>query len=294
MIILKTKIAIAIPDTSVSDVFDIGEKTNKLGIIARSMAIFQVDTLFIYKDQTISGSKSDYERRFIKNILNYCETPQYLRKLLIPFHKDLKNVGQLPPLATYHHPIDQIKQNQFREGVVYLNKMNEVLVEVGADEPLKLLNNPGESLKGKKLRVSTIIRRQENGSLIAEIIPKEAIEEKMYWGYNIKETNNPLHKFNKKDDYIVIGTSRTGDIYKDVKLEENEQLMKKISSRKPILLVFGSPKTGLPEMLKGTGVKINDLYDLFINTVPNAGTRSIRLEEAITISLARVLPMFEK
>ena len=291
---MKNKVAIAIPDTVVSDVYDIGEKTAKLGNIARSVSIFQVSTIFIYKDTSISGSKSDYERRFIKNILTYCETPQYLRKLLIPFHKDLKNVGQLAPLATYHHPIDQIKANQFREGVVYLNKKNEVVAEVGAEEPLPVLNNPGESLKSRKLRVSTIIRRQENGSLVAEIIPKEVIEEKLYWGYSIKETNNPLHKFNKKDNYIVIGTSRTGDNYKDVKIGENEELKKKISSNKPIMLVFGSPKTGLPEMLKGTGVKINDLFDLFLNTIPNAGTRSVRLEEAITISLARLLPFFEK
>lgn len=277
-----------------SDVFDIGEKTYKLGIIARSMAIFQVDTLFIYKDQTISGSKSDYERRFIKNILNYCDTPQYLRKLLIPFHKDLKNVGQLPPLATFHHPIDQIKQNQFREGVVYLTKKNEVVVEVGADEPLKVLNNPGESLKGKKLRVSTFIKRQKDGSLVAEIIPREVIEEKLYWGYTIKETNNPLHKFNKKNDYLVIGTDRDGEIYSSVQVDSNEHLKKKVSSNKPLLIVFGSPKTGLPEMLKGTGVKTSDIFDLYLNTVPNAGTRSIRLEEAITISLARLLPMFSK
>ncbi len=291
---MKNKIAIAIPDTSVADVFDIGEKTAKLGIIARSVAIFEVSTIFIYKDPSISGSKSDYERRLMKNILNYCETPQYLRKLLIPFHKDLKNVGQLPPLATYSHPIDQIKPNQFREGVVYLDKNNNVVVEVGAEKPLPVLNNPGTSLKNKKLRVSTIIKRQDNGSLTAEIIPKEVVEEKLYWGYTIKETNNPLHKFYKKDDYIVIGTSRTGDIYKNIKIEEHEQIIRKISSHKPILLVFGSPKTGLPEMLKGTGVKQNELFDLFLNTVPNAGTRSIRLEEAITISLARVLPMFEK
>ena len=274
--------------------YDIGEKTYKLGVIARSVAIFGVDTIFIYKDTSISGSKSDYERRFIKNILNYCETPQYLRKLLIPFHKDLKNVGQLPPLATYHHPIDQIKPNQFREGVVFLNKKQEVVVEVGAEEPLPVVNNPGESLKNKKLRVSTIIRREKNGSLVAEIIPKEAIQEKLYWGYSIKESNNPLHKFTKKEDYIVIGTDREGENYSTFNLQNNEQVLKKQSSHKPILIVFGSPRAGLPDMLKGTGVKINDLFDLYLNTVPNAGTRSIRLEEAITISLARILPMFGK
>lgn len=286
------KIAIAIPDTSVSDVFDLGEKTNKLGIIARSAALFNVGTIFIYKDLTISGSKSDYERRVMKHILSYIETPQYLRKILFPFHKDLKHAGQLPPLATHSHPIDQIKPNQFRDGVVYLNKKNEVVAEVGAEQPLKVINNPGSSLKDKKLRETTIIRRMEDGSLAAEIIPKEAVEEKLYWGYNIKETAQPLHKFNKKQDYIVIGTSRTGENYNSINFDNNEQLVKKVFTNKPILIVFGSPKTGLPEMLKGTGVKLNDLFDLFINTVPNAGTRSVRLEEAITISLARILPLF--
>ena len=230
----------------------------------------------------------------MRNILTYIETPQYLRKMLFPFHKDLKAAGLLPPLATFSHPIDQIKQNQFRDGVVYLNRKNEVVVEVGAEQPLKALNNPGSSLKDKKLRVTTIIRRLEDNSFAAEIIPKEAVEEKLYWGYSIKETNNPLHKFNKKDEYIVIGTSRTGDVYSSLNMDKNDQLAKKISSNNPILIVFGSPKTGLPEMLKGTNVKLSDLFDLFLNTVPNAGTRSVRLEEAITISLARILPMFEK
>ena len=140
----------------------------------------------------------------------------------------------MPPRATFSHPIDQIKQNQFRDGVVYLNRKNEVVVEVGAEQPLKALNNPGSSLKDKKLRVTTIIRRLEDNSFAAEIIPKEAVEEKLYWGYSIKETNNPLHKFNKKDEYIVIGTSRTVDVYTSIIMDNNDQLAKKISSKKPI------------------------------------------------------------
>jgi hypothetical protein len=287
------KVAIALPDTAVSDVYDIRDKTSKLATIARTAALFEVSTIFIYKDQIISGSKADYERRVMKTILSYIETPQYLRKLLFPFHKDLKYAGQLPPLATFHHPIEEIKANQFRDGVAYLTRTNKVVVEVGAEEPLSVINNPGESLKGKRLRVSTFIRREDNGTLVAEIVPRDAIETKLYWGYTIKETNNPLQKFLKKEDYIVIGTSKQGENYKNIHLETNEQLLKKKISKKPILLVFGSPKTGLPEMLKGTGVKQNEIFDLMVNTVPNPGTRSVRLEEAIMISLARLLPIFE-
>ena len=260
-------------------------------MFARSLAIFQVDSLYIYTDPTLSGSKADYERRVMKNILSYIETPQYLRRQLFPFHKDLKYAGQLPPLATLHHPIDEIKPKQFREGVVYLNKKNQVLINVGAEEPLRVKNNPGKSLKDTKMRVTAYIHR-ENNELIAEIVPRKAVEELMYWGYKIKETNNPLSKFNKRDDYFVIGTSKTGENYNNFSLEENLEFKKKYSSKKALLIVFGSPRTGIPNLLKGTGTKTGDIFDAYLNMIPTTGTRSIRLEEAISISLARLLPKF--
>ena len=144
---MTIKISVAIPDSAVSDNFDIREKTIKLGMIARALAIFEVDDLLIYRDPTISNDKSTYERRFMRNVLSYIETPQYLRKILFPFHKDLQYAGHLPPLATSHHPIEKIKAKQFREGVLFLNKNKEPLVEVGAETPLPVMANPGIPLK---------------------------------------------------------------------------------------------------------------------------------------------------
>eukprot|EP00434_Breviolum_minutum_P037059 symbB.v1.2.032849.t1/scaffold4002.1/size59637/5 len=54
---------------------------------------------------------------FFARNLQYLETPQYLRKQLVPVHKDLKWVGLLAPLDAPHH----LRKNEhlpYREGVV--------------------------------------------------------------------------------------------------------------------------------------------------------------------------------
>ena len=64
-------------------------------------------------------------------ILRYLDSPAYLRKLLFPFHKDLKFVGLLPPLDAPHHvrATDKVK---YREGVtVRKDGVNETFVNVG-------------------------------------------------------------------------------------------------------------------------------------------------------------------
>ena len=54
---------------------------------------------------------------FLARILQYLETPQYLRKIIFPKHRDLQFVGLLNPLDCPHHMrIDD--KCKYREGVV--------------------------------------------------------------------------------------------------------------------------------------------------------------------------------
>lgn len=54
---------------------------------------------------------------FLARVLQYLETPQYLRKALFPKHSDLRFVGLLNPLDCPHHMrIDD--KAKYREGVV--------------------------------------------------------------------------------------------------------------------------------------------------------------------------------
>ena len=54
---------------------------------------------------------------FLARVLQYLETPQYLRKALFKKHSDLKFAGLLNPLDCPHHMrIDD--ESKYREGVV--------------------------------------------------------------------------------------------------------------------------------------------------------------------------------
>ena len=51
------------------------------------------------------------------------------------------------------------------------------------------------------------------------------------------------------------------------------------------MIIFGSPKRGLQEILKQEGKNPEETFDYFINTVPNQNVSTVRTEEAILISL---------
>jgi len=67
---------------------------------------------------------------------------------------------------------------------------------------------------------------------------------------------------------------------------------KEIKKKKSLLFLFGEPKFDLYQMLKGFNkIKLKDISNVIVNTVPKSGTRTIRLEEAVMISLARMMPI---
>ncbi|MHA2365242.1 MAG: putative RNA uridine N3 methyltransferase [Candidatus Hodarchaeales archaeon] len=285
---------IAIPDSSLVGLYNIKEKTEKVGIIARTLAIFQVSEIIIYHDSSLNPKKAEFESRLLKHVLSYIETPQYLRKILFPHHRNLQYVGLLSPLATPHHPTEApLRNNQFREGVVYLSENERAVVEVGFKNPLDIINPPQKSLKNRNIRVTTQIHKNEKGGYVAEIIPRDKVISKVYWGYKVKTTPQPLIKFGqriKNENNLVIATSKKGMTYNNFNTEM-------ISKNKPVLnkdliFIFGSPHRGLSGMLKDTGGKLNDISNYCVNSIPNPGTRTVRLEEALPITLARILPIF--
>ena len=70
------KIAIALPDSMVYESKHIRDKTEKLGYIARALAIFQVTDVYIYHSPFITPLDAEKEKRIIKNVLGYLECPQ--------------------------------------------------------------------------------------------------------------------------------------------------------------------------------------------------------------------------
>ncbi|MCX8188914.1 MAG: methylase [Nitrososphaeria archaeon] len=269
-------ISIFLPDSLLCEDKGLRDRTVKLGLIARACAIFKVEKIYIYTDE---GGIYEDDFKLIKLILEYIETPQYLRKRLFPLSENLKEVGVLPPLKTPHHkawiPLSELKIGEIREGVVFRSG-GSLWVDLGLDKPIKF---NGSAYEGErvtcvidKLEPYPICRRAKSG------------EVKEYWGYRIFRVG-PIGKFLKSGfSGLKIIASRLGSPINTC----FEEVKSAIKSSSNIALIFGSPKRGLYDILKDESLRPEDVCDFVLNFVPEQGTVSIRTEEAIFISLSIV------
>lgn len=123
-------VTIALPGSIIENAQTKELKTYLAGQIARAAVIYQVDEIVVYDDhlgqkssesgpqasETIQRDAYDCHV-FLMRILQYLETPQYLRKQLFPKHTDLSCAGLLNPLDIPHH-VRSTEQSVYREGVV--------------------------------------------------------------------------------------------------------------------------------------------------------------------------------
>jgi methyltransferase len=267
-------ISVAIPDSCLSDEQTLRDKTLKIGKIARASSIFRVKTIYLYDDRDTQAKKAD--RRLIKLILTYLDTPQYLRKTLFPHIQELRYAGLLPPIKAPHHKewhhIESVKEGEIRVGVVVKVK-EKLFVDVGLGPlvPLK-----GKAPVGLKLNVQL---KYPFSDLRAEKIDQQDITQ--YWGFRVHEAGSLKTLLDKVRDSIVIITSRQGKSLKHFK----SRISNELAFKKGILLVFGSPRKGVHEILSSEGHDIS-LYQFIVNMFPNQGTQTVRLEEAFFGSLA--------
>jgi predicted SPOUT superfamily RNA methylase MTH1 len=86
------------------------------------------------------------------------------------------------------------------------------------------------------------------------------------------------------DAGLEIGTSRYGSPINDVWSSVKASIGKASS----ILVLFGSPKQGLKEILRQQNLEVGDEFDYFVNMVPDQHTATVRTEEALFISLGLI------
>jgi predicted SPOUT superfamily RNA methylase MTH1 len=271
---------VAIPDSSISDEQAKRDKSVKIAQFARAFSIFRVKRVYIYHDKTYQINKND--TRILKTILGYLDTPQYLRRRLYPITPDLEYAGILHPIKAPHHKkfedIKSIKPGDTRVGVAI--KYNGVMhVDVGLGTLIPCENiSPAEH--GKKVNVK-FISRHPNLS-----VTKASAEDikSGYWGYQILQAPS-LHELLKetksKNHIEIIITSRDGSPFK--KLEYD--LIRNLNLVRNLLVVFGSPKRAVEQILSAEGQSIKH-YKFTVNMFPFQGTETVRLEEAIFGCLA--------
>ncbi|MGD6806905.1 MAG: putative RNA uridine N3 methyltransferase [Candidatus Bathyarchaeia archaeon] len=275
---MAKKISIAIPASIISDTPHLREKTAKIGSIARSAAIFRVDEIIVYPDNTEMDQRRDQD--FIALLLNYLETPQYLRKALFRLEPDLQYAGILPPLRTPHHPLSgktkHLKVGEYREGVVLSERKDGLVVEIGVQQPALLRQKQYRIGERLTLQVVNIGENIDVQPVNREDVPN-------YWGYIVHVEKRSFGQFMRECNFdLKVSTARIGDNFADVEA----QIGKLWANSSRILIAFGAPSRGLHEIADDENLKLSELSDFVVNTVPNQGTATVRAEEALLATLA--------
>lgn len=134
------------------------------------------------------------------------------------------------------------------------------------DSSPEYILKPKGKLKG--VAVSPHAPKRENGT---------------YWGYTVRLASSLEKVFSEcpfREGYDVkVGTSEKGSDYRSLKRQHFNHL----------LIVFGGVE-GLEYALENDESLVEDevsnLFDHYVNTCPSQGSRTIRTEEAILISMA--------
>ncbi|KAJ3703863.1 hypothetical protein LUZ61_007568 [Rhynchospora tenuis] len=290
----KPTVSIAVAGSIIDNAQSLELATLLAGQIARAATIFRIDEVVVFDSKSTSSDDAevmDFENdegdeagaQFLVKILRYLETPQYLRKRLFPMHKNLKYVGLLPPLDAPHH-YRKHEWSQFREGVTLDgDRSNGTPVDVGLMKNI-LVEQILEP--GKRVTVAMGTNRDLSPGVLRTVVPSSSPREELglYWGYRVRYASNLSSVFKNssfKGGYDrVIGTSEHGQV-----ISSSELIL---PCFRHLLIVFGG-LSGLEESieedknLKGKGT--TEVFMSYLNTCPHQGSRTIRTEEAILISL---------
>ncbi len=271
----RQQMSIAIPDSLFQDESTLREKTLKASFIARGAAIFGVERIYIYRDASRNYDR-DYE--IARRILQYAETPQYLRKILIPKNPDLEYVGIISPLRTPHHAKFQgLHEGDLREAALIFQN-GKIVADVGAKE---LATYEGRGQPGD--RVTVRIDSTKPLQVSASQRP-----EGFYWGYEVRRAPTLARFLRSANFELVILTTRKGDLI----TEKWPETLAKVKEVLRLCICFGSPEAGIDAMLAQDGAKFSDFSKaLVLNMFPNQNVETIRLDEAIlgTLSILNTL-----
>ncbi|XP_016365035.1 putative methyltransferase C9orf114 [Sinocyclocheilus rhinocerous] len=288
-------LSVALPGSVMDNAQSPELRTYLAGQIARACAVFCVDEVVIFDElgedaKSVEGEFKGIGKKGqacvqLARILQYLECPQYLRKSFFPKHQDLQFAGLLNPLDSPHHMrIDE--EAEFREGVV-LDRPSKPgkgsFVNCGMRKDVQI----DKQLKSG-LRVTVQLNKCQNkegkvykGVVVAPHVPRT--EAGLYWGYSVRLASclsAVLTECPYKDGYdLTVGTSERGNNADHITLPPFRHM----------LVVFGGLQGLEASVDADENLNITDpgvLFDLYLNTCPGQGSRTIRTEEAILISLS--------
>jgi methyltransferase len=274
------RLSVALPASFTRDIPHLREKTSRVGIVARALAIFRVDEAIIYDDG--NDRISEKEGRLFQKLLAYQETPQYLRRELFARDPDLQFAGILPPLRLPSHPgIEKPRIGLVREALVIETGASSE-VNAGFRSPVRVASR----LKPSD-RITVRLTRTEP-RLQGELVDPSRLP--IYWRFRVTRTDSTLGRLIRREKRdLTISTSRKGRNIREVARDVSIRWK---SSERPIVLL-GSPDQGVPEILSREGLDVKEECDFNLNTIPNQAVETVRMEEALLATLS-VLNLLEE
>ncbi|XP_007256611.2 putative methyltransferase C9orf114 homolog [Astyanax mexicanus] len=288
-------VSIALPGSVLDNAQSPELRTYLAGQIARACTVFCVDEVVIFDEQgedtgTVEGEFKGVGKKGkacvqLARILQYLECPQYLRKVFFPKHPDLQFAGLLNPLDSPHHMrIDD--EAEFREGVVVDRPSKAAagsFVNCGMRKEVKIDKQlqPGLRVTVRMIKNQNTESKVYKGVVVAPHVPRT--EAGQYWGYSVRLASclsAVMTECPFKDGYdLTIGTSEKGS---------NADLTP-LPQFRHMLVVFGGLQGLEASVEADSNLEVTDpsvLFDQYLNTCPGQGSRTIRTEEAILISLS--------
>ena len=276
------------------------------GRIARALAVFSVDEVVVFDDSPASSRMRNVDPssytgetdpcHFLAHILSFLEAPPFMRKALFPLHPNLRLTAVLPSLDMPHHPNPR-EWIYYREGVTTNARTSTgkgTVVEVGLEQPVEIEEDIPPTTR-------VTLKFPEDETQYPECVHPELprTEGGFYWGYQVRKSSSLSNVFTEspyEGGYdMSIGTSERGTPASKVFPPG------KSVPFKHLLIVFGGPR-GLEyaSMNDGElvemgiqGPRTKELFDHWINVLPNQGSRTIRTEEALFIAMTALHGMWD-
>ncbi|NGM69470.1 hypothetical protein G6M89_10705 [Natronolimnobius sp. AArcel1] len=283
-------VSVLVPSSLTREAEDKREATRKLGYVARAATIFRADRLIVYPDR--DGETGRFDDGFVSTVLRYAATPPYLRNEAWGMRDELEYVGVLPPLrAVSQTGSESNGSGSTRQGIVTeVGPEGRVRVNCGLQHPISLNTPPSmEVAEGERVTVRISSRRPVRAKLVDGPLP----------GLSVERTDLST-ALGREDAGVCIASSRHGA---ELTVGRLETLAGRVD-RNGMTVAFGAPERGLPEILgieaseivaaydaaavdDRVDVEPTDLgFDLWLNTVPNQGSKVVRTEEALFATLA--------
>lgn len=337
-------ISIALPSSILSNTQSPELRMYVVGQVARAAAIYRVDEIIVFSEPsdpslpTPTRDKSNPSdlTNFFATVLDYLDTPQYLRRHIFPMTSELRLVGLLNPLALPSH-LSRNETPRWREGITYARSSSSSSRSRRADHPSVATANPQPGAHNRPLtryadvgldRLVELDRTYPAGEritvdlhpsgpgyvnapgkyLFGRAVTRDAprVTAATYWGYRVRTAGSLSDIFANsvvapRGYDLTIGTSERGT---PISLSGRPSRSFALPEFSNLLIVFGGVH-GLERSVRGDvklaeiGISdrsddgesnVGDLFDYYLNTCPQQGSRTIRTEEAILISLAALQP----